>query len=340
MILLSVCLLVAFIFAATGFLVWLCLWLFKIRSLGWRVFKATALSLLLFLPLFVFLLAPLIFSYLVAHASTRPQDQKLPDTPARYGRPFREVEFPSRDGLRLKGWWMEGEPHQPALIFCHGLFRNRQEMLQRACSFNRLGYPALLFDFRNHAKSDRQQVSLGFYERLDVLGAHHFVKNSVGKSEMAFLGVSMGAVAVLQAAGEFGKEVRWIVADSPFLSLEDTVRRHTRLVLNLPPFPFATVFIWNFTRLSRFRKEDLDTVRAAAKIPDIPVLLIYGTADRRTPPDSAQALLEAISSPHKKLFLAQGSTHGAAYRSAPEEYLQTILEFGAASVRERVPCSP
>ena len=250
----------------------------------------------------------------------------MTDTPAHYGQDFVDVEFPSRDGLTLRGWLMEGEETKPTLIFGHGLFRSRREGLERGAALNKRGFSVLLFDFRNHGESGEKLTSLGFLERLDVLGAYDFLKEKKGKQQFVLLGVSMGAVAVIHAAGDFHQNVVAIIADSPFQSLNTTIAHHTRM-LSLPAFPFAQVFVWNFTRITQYTAEDLNTLEAVRGLEEIPILLIYGKEDRRMPPPGRKNILDAIPSAKKKLVLFEDASHGAAYRVNPELYVDTVVEF-------------
>jgi hypothetical protein len=276
--------------------------------------------------MFVFLITPVLLSYWVSGFGTRPPERRLIDTPADYGSDFIDVEFPSRDGLMLRGWLMEGEETKPTLIFGHGLFRSRREGLERGSVLNKRGFSVLLFDFRNHGKSDPQSTSLGFLERLDVLGAYDFLKEKTERRRFVLLGVSMGAVAVIHAAGDFQQDLEAIIADSPFQSLNETVTHHTGM-LTLPSFPFAHLFVWNFTRITQYEAEDLNTLEALRRLDEIPVLLIYGEEDRRLPPSGIQNIFDAIPSAKKKLVVFENATHGAAYRNHPELYVETVVEF-------------
>ena len=326
MAIILVSLLISVVFALGGGLVWLAARALRIRSAGWKIFKGTLFSLLLFLPVFVLLITPVLLSYWVSGFGTRPPERLLTDTPADYGSDFVDVEFPSRDGLMLRGWWMEGEEAKATLIFGHGLFRSRREGLERGSVLNKSGFSVLLFDFRNHGKSDPTSTSLGFVERLDVLGAYDFLKEKRERRRFVLLGVSMGAVAVIHAAGDFQQDLEAIIADSPFQSLNETVAHHAGM-LTLPSFPFANLFIWNLTRIAQYEAEDLNTLEALRRLDEIPVLLIYGKEDRRLPPSGIQNIFDAIPSANKELVVFENATHGAAYRVNPSLYLNTVLEF-------------
>ena len=249
MLLLYLCGAIAGVFLLGSLLLKLLLWPLKVRTAARRWFKVTLLSYLLFLPLFAFLLLPILLSYLVTNSSTRPQDRSIRRSPTDFGRSFKEVTFASRDGIKLRGWFMSAEGEKPGIVLSHGLFRNRQELLERACLLNQANYPTLVFDLRNHGESQKKQVSLGFNERLDVLAACDFLETELGDSPLVLFGVSMGAVASIHAAAELGPELTAVIVDSPFRSLKETVTRHTRLILGMPTIAFANIFVWNLARI-------------------------------------------------------------------------------------------
>lgn len=315
------------LFAILGFLSWIILYLFKRRHHGGKVFRITLLTLVILFPVFLFLVLPITFSHLIAHASTRPQDRLLSATPNTFGCQYRSVEFPSRDGLLLKGWLIEGNPSNPPIIFSHGLFRNRQEILARACSLNQHGFSVLAFDFRSHGESPHKIISLGYKERLDVLGAKDFVLSLLGKERVVVAGVSMGAVASIFAAYDSRDSVEAIIADSPFDTLARTVGRHTELFLNLPARPFSDVFIWNLEREAEFQADRVNTMSSFAGLQKVPVLLLYGKSDQRMTGEMARNLYSAIPHSHKKLVFFDGAGHGGAFESAPGKYVKCIVDF-------------
>ncbi|MFZ0428642.1 MAG: alpha/beta fold hydrolase [Acidobacteriota bacterium] len=315
------------------------IWL--IARFGWRrriavrrLLKQAGISFAVSLPLVLFLVLPVLMSYLIAHASTRPMDQRLTENPATFGRTYRDVEFQSRDGVRLRGWFLPGDGARTPIVLAHGLFRDRHEVLARACELNLSGFPALLFDFRSHGTSGKAPITLGYSERLDVLAAEEYIMEKTGTRRVALLGVSMGATACALAASEHPATVTALVADSAFASLESTVRRHVHLFLGLPSFPFSNVFIWNLCRIGHFQPQDLDVLTALEKMPTVPVLLIYGRDDTRMPPEVARELLAATADPNRELWMVDNAGHGAAYRTAPREYLKHVITFLSVAAGE------
>ena len=333
MLLLYLCGAIAGVFLLGSLVLKLLLWPLKVRTAARRWLKITVLSYLIFLPLFVFLLLPILLSYLLANSSTRPQDRSIKRSPTDYGRSFKEVTFTSRDGLELRGWFMGAEGSKPGVVLSHGLFRNRQEVLERACLLNQANYPTLVFDLRNHGNSEKKHVSLGFNERLDIVAACGFLKAELGDSPLVLFGVSMGAVASILAAAELGPELTAIVVDSPFRNLSETVAQHTRLILGIPRIPFAHIFVWNFARIGEFDPADVETMAALQRLSQASTLLIYGGQDRRIPATASRAIWEAVPHPNKKIIRFEGATHGAAFRSAPERYMKLVTEFLENQIR-------
>jgi pimeloyl-ACP methyl ester carboxylesterase len=145
------------------------------------------------------------------------------------------------------------------------------------------------------------------------------------------MGVSMGAAATLLAASEIQDEkLLAVVAESSFLSFENTARHHIRLT-GLPTFPFATLLIKFTSWRLNFAAEDYDLVQAVRKIPR-PVLFIGGTKDVRMPTATVlEPLYAAAQNPLRRKFIVEGATHGRAYDESPDEYLKAVNEFVEAA---------
>lgn len=325
LVILFVSCLTTLVIVLIGLLVWGTLFLFKVRGIGKKIAKWTLGALVVVVPVMIFVVLPLLAAQLIAHSGTRPMDLELTVDPSSSGRDFSSIRFPARDGLELSGWWLRGSESREAFVLAHGLFRDRKEVLERACQLNRQGHGALLFDFRSHGNSETSTVSMGYHERLDVVGAVDWLVAS-GVQRVVVLGVSMGAVATLEASGELDSRVVALIADSPFLSLNETVSRHVDLWLGLPSFPFVNLFVWNFTRINGFDGRRLDVGRSAIDLP-FPVLLIYGNQDERMPPETARSVFEAISSSRKSILFFEGARHGLAWKQNPDCYIEAIEAF-------------
>lgn len=325
MIVLWVSGLVGVLFLLAGLVMWGVARLVRRRVSFLKVVKWTGAVYLIFLPLLIFVGLPILSAYMIASAGTRPMDARLEIDPQTYGCPFESVDFAARDGIPLHGWWMQGEENLPAILLGHGLFRDRKEVVERACRLNRLGYTALVYDLRRHGGGRAGRISLGYQERLDVLGAYDLAR-ARGEDRIVPLGVSMSATATLLALPELDGEVEAVIADSPFVSLEETIARHVHLFLGLPAFPFVPIFNAFLGYLADFPPEKLNVVPAVAES-EQPILLIYGGGDPRMPAATAQEIFQAIPGDSGQMAVFPGAGHAAAWRVDPDRYIEVIVSF-------------
>ena len=295
-----------------------------------RIIKRVMISLLIIVAVLLFGVFPFWLSGIVTGASTRRPDRALTETPASFGVQYKDVEFQTSDGIRISGWYLPSSGKGVTIVYSHGLFRSRRELLARAMDLSKRGYGALLYDARNHGDSGPSRVSLGYFERFDAEAAVRYLREvEKSKDRVALFGISLGAVTALRAAAET-PEVAAVISDSSFLSLEDTTNHHVRLFLRLPPFPIANETRFFIERRAGFDGDELDASVAVKRLGDRPALFIAGAEDKRMPPDIARKLFEASASPKSGLLVVEGEAtkiHGHAYQANPQLYVDHIDRF-------------
>jgi fermentation-respiration switch protein FrsA (DUF1100 family) len=300
----------------------------------WRILKRIMISLGVILAVLIFGVFPYWVSTVATNAKTRSADRQLTETPATFDAEYRDVEFQTADGIRISGWLLASRDRRATIIYSHGLFRSRRELLRRAVDLWKLGYGALLYDSRNHGESGPARVSLGYHERLDAQAAVRFLLDEAKTEDRIVLfGISMGAATAVLAAAET-PEVAAVISDSSFLSFKDTTDHHVRMFLGLPAFPIANEVRFFIEQRADFDGARLDVVDAVRRIGDRPILFINGANDRRMPPDLARKLYETAASPKKDLLIVDGpgaEVHGHAYQAAPTVYIEKVDRFLASA---------
>jgi predicted MFS family arabinose efflux permease/pimeloyl-ACP methyl ester carboxylesterase len=296
-------------------------------SAGRRWSRRLAIAVLC-LVLFVCVVLPFMLSFLITKAGTRPGERDRVDTPAAQGATFENVLFKSSDGNQLSGWYLPSTSKPVTIIMAHGLFRSRYEVLERGVELWRAGYGVLLYDLRRHGRSRAEFSTIGYDERHDVVAALNFMRERAPASKIVLMGVSMGAAATLMAAAE-SEGLLAVVAESSFLSFNDTARHHIRLA-GLPAFPFATLLIRFTAWRLNFNAADFNVLRATSRI-KCPILFIGGGADRRMPNESVlEPLYAAATHPLKRKFIVAGAQHGHAYDRDEESkaaYIKAFTDF-------------
>jgi pimeloyl-ACP methyl ester carboxylesterase len=300
---------------------------FKSRKRG-HILKLTAAVYGISVVVLIFGVGPFVMARFVADAGSRPMDANLSETPGEWKIPFIEISFLAKDGVRLSGWFVAPRGRHTVVIYSHGLFRSRHEVLDRAMKLCRLGYGALLYDARHHGLSDKAVVSLGYFERFDVLGALYWLRRQpeTANSKVVLMGVSMGAAAVLMAAAET-HDYDALILDSPFQNLEETVTHHAWLFLKLPKYPFVPLFLHYYRQRVHFDWRQFDVGVAASRILPCPVLMIHGGKDERIPVAHGRRIFEILPGKDKQFFVVENATHGAGYRTAPDAYMAQVTDF-------------
>ena len=306
----------------------------------WLWVKRILLTLGILVFIFIFVVVPFFFSWVLTHAGSRPSDREMTSTPEKFGVAFQPVKFASQDGAPLAGWWLPAEESPVVIIYCHGMFRSRLEMLERAAYFRQKGYAGLLFDFRRHGESKGEMSAVGYLERLDVLGAVKFLRDSLHVTKpIVACAVSMGTGAAMLAAAE-SPDLAGLILDSSFLSFDHLITHHAKILLGLPKFPLVDEILLLTKWRAGFSSEQFDMKIALDKIGDRPLLFIAGGKDVRMPPEISQQLYEHAKSTRKRLVVFEEATHGASFTLDAARYEKEMINFITEHFGEKSATTP
>jgi alpha-beta hydrolase superfamily lysophospholipase len=287
------------------------------------------------------LLAPLCFAIaftsgatqVLAYLAVHPPRERLSQTPERFGMTFEEVVFDTPDGVALSGWFILAHGARATVILGHGFTRSRQEMLDIAAMLNRNSYHVLLFDWRAHGRSGGERSTFGHAEILDLKAAVEFVAHrpEVDPDRIGVLGKSMGAAIAISGAAAI-PQLRAVVSDSPYPSLEESIEIGVRRRGPLGTWPLRTIAT---TLGIKAIGIDPDLVRPIDDIGEIsprPILIVHGGQDELIPSDTGSQLLEAASEP-KSLWYDRNASHVTLSADQPDEYEKRIVQFFDAALK-------
>lgn len=272
----------------------------------------------------------LAFFALMWHAAQRVTRRRTPDAPTNPGKlglDYEPVSFVSRDGLRLGGWFVPGaEPLRGTVIFCHGHAGSLDPDLIYVPAFHQHGYNVLQFDFRAHGRSEGRHVSMGFYERLDLLGATDYLLER-GIERVGVLGFSMGGAVAISTAAQC-PAIAAVVSDGGFARIGPTLQ--IGLIQQGVPCWVARIAAPIIVRLVGWRLAcDLsaaDPLRWISRPSPRPLLLIHGGRDVYVPPTEIERLYAVAGAP-KELWIVPEAEHRQVHRSRPQEYMARVLGF-------------
>ena len=235
------------------------------------------------------------------------------------------------DGTRLRYWFVPapGGP-RPAVVLIHGLLANRDTMLPRAAILARNGFAALVLELRAHGASGGVYSTLGQRETEDVtVGlAYLATRAEVDRSRVAVLGHSLGAVVALRAAAA-ESDIRAVVAESAFISVEAIAPAVIRGLSGRRPIPFTGAVLWMMDWLtgstpSAVRADD------ATRGLRVPVLFVHGALDSVAPLHGGRELAGLTGG--ADLFVIERAGHADLLEIDGEGYERHVTAFLLAAL--------
>jgi fermentation-respiration switch protein FrsA (DUF1100 family) len=291
-------------------------------------------SLIGFIVFLVILLGIVVASALLARsralALVHPERRPVLTTPDDFGiSNWEDVSFVTPDGLRLMGWFIPPAPEADGatIIFVHGFGYNRTTKLPHAALLVAQGYGALLYDTRNLGESEGSVSTLGLNEPLDVRGALDYLatRPEVDMARIGIMGESLGGASAIRAAATM-PELRAVVAEAAFSSLEENVSEGVRRLTGLPPFPFAPMVLWFAEQEAGGQVGQVRPVDEIAQIAPRPVLLLHGEDDTFIAPANSERLYAAAGEP-KQLHIFPDAGHGRFMETNPSEFAEVVVPF-------------
>ena len=254
---------------------------------------------------------------------------------------FREAAIQAIDGLKLWAAVAPGREDCRRWAVCvHGYHDTYESMGAIARHYHELGWNVLLPDQRGHGRSEGNYVGWGYDERLDVLGWVNWIVRRDPDAEILLHGVSMGGATVLMAAGGvLPKQVRAIISDCSYTSIEAEIRHllnhgGTDLPVRLP-----AGLLFNRLRKTALHRAGFD-IRLAAPVEAVgrsktPTLFIHGTDDDFVPSPMMGTLYQAARCP-KSFLWVPGAGHAASVGTDETLYWTAASAF----LREYFPDGP
>lgn len=274
----------------------------------------------LWLKLFIFVLLWIIlFSLFTFYMSIHPQKIVTELEPSDFGLEYEEVNFRSRDGIKLSGWLIPNNNTKAAIIVMHGYPADKANLLGIA-EFLAKDFNVLLFDFRSFGKSEGSYTTAGYLERNDLLGAINFLEKEKNLTKIGLYGFSLGGAVALMTEH---KNVKAIVTDSSYAKLSNMIEHMYRFffILKYPLAYLTKLYGILFLRANIDDASPVDNMKNLK----IPVLLIHAEKDSQIPVNEAYLLHKANKK--TELWIVENADHGMTHSINPEKYEEKVTEF-------------
>lgn len=234
------------------------------------------------------------------------------------------VSIKSYDGLRLNASLIENKSHV-YVIMVHGYRGEGASIISPIKKMNAKGYSLLVPDLRGHGESEGDYIGMGWDDRKDLLGWIDFILKRNCHASIVLYGVSMGAAAVMNVAGEkLPHEVKAIIEDCGYTNIGDLLQSHYKLS------DFESFLVSHFANM-------MTKVKAGYAIGDnqpieqvrhshIPILFIHGREDDFIPYAMMEELYDAADCEKEKLTI-EGAGHANSCSVNSKLYYETVFRF-------------
>jgi alpha/beta superfamily hydrolase len=149
--------------------------------------------------------------------------------PSKFNMTYEEEDVKTADGAILKAWYFPATQVKTTqlMLICHNGEGNMADYLRKVDQFRTNGFNVVIFDYRGFGKSSDFEIDNNMYLypqfQDDVKAMIDFCRGEYVQSFNMY-GWGMGAGLAL-GIGWNRIEIKKIIADTPFLSMEDLEKR-------------------------------------------------------------------------------------------------------------------
>ena len=245
---------------------------------------------------------------------------------------YETINFTSRDGINLEGWYVEVNSSSPVVIFVHGGYENgkcKPEILLSASYLSKNNINVFMIDLRNHGHSEvvSDYFYLGQKEYLDVLGAYDWLveDKSYNPQSIGIVSISTYALASTLAFDESEIGAMWL--DSPIIDFPLLVGNELER-LGFPRI-LASPAITMGERLVGVNIDDKVPLEVASRAGDRPMYLVHGDSDVRISNEHSKKFYNKAveAEANVTLWLVEDSAHVDALWEYSSEYESRIVTF-------------
>jgi len=251
-----------------------------------------------------------------------PRDSST-HTPQDEGIDYEDFSLTTEKGNTLRGWFLAQPESAPTMVILHGWGASASLMLPLATPLYHAGFNILLFDARNHGRSDSEGQSALPRFAEDLRLAINWLQNSGLRhnGQIILTGHSVGAGAVLYEAS-MRQDISAVISLSAFAHPEWLMRRQLQK-FKLPDF-IIKMLLAHIQWIIGVKFEVIAPMNTACKI-NCPVLLVHGDRDKMVPIADAYAIRDHCTKKSLRLLVLNGGGHNPSGKI--KRHLPEVLQF-------------
>lgn len=231
--------------------------------------------------------------------------RNLVATPDDIGLGYQDVEFTTRDGIKLHGWFIENTIARGTLLFFHGNAGNISHRLESIAIFHELGLNVFIIDYRGYGQSEGKVTETGTYRDAEAAWQYLTETRKINPKQVIIFGRSLGASVAAWLASKHTPSA--LILESGFSSVPSMAKRI---------YPFLPVGL-----LTYFRYDTREYIKNIS----CPLLLVHSKNDEIIPIDEGLEIFNAA--PVAKQFLEIRGGHNDGFLVSRSKYVAGLGSF-------------
>lgn len=240
--------------------------------------------------------------------------------------PCERVFITSDKGNKLHGrLFINENKSDKFIVLCHGYNNSSLGEMKYLEMFLNRNFNVFIPDHRFSGESEGKFLSMGYFERLDVIKWLDYLENRFNVHKFGIFGESMGgATATMVAARD--KRINFLISYCGFANLRLLAKyQYGRKLPKFTKYFMPSAIIMAYLCYG-IKLLDINPLKDMSKI-KIPTLIMHSHGDRLVDIANAEALVAA--NPNAKHFYFQDSGHARSivmYRDVYEKQVNEFLE--------------
>jgi pimeloyl-ACP methyl ester carboxylesterase len=225
-----------------------------------------------------------------------------------------DVTLTTADGLELGAWYVPAagdEDRDVTVLVANGNGGNRAGRASLASALSEAGFAVLVFDYRGYGGNPGSPSEQGL--AFDARAAHQHLTTDreVSPARLLYFGESLGGGVLAELATDHPPA--GLLLRSPFPDLATVAQRH---------YPFVP---------ARLLLRDRYPVTERLSALDVPVTVVYGTADSIVPPEMSREVADAAGG-HVTVEAIEGVGHNDAAMFGGPELVSAVVDLADRAV--------
>lgn len=253
-----------------------------------------------------------------------PRD--YPCYPDAFGLDYEDIWIEASDGVRLNAWLMWPEhwamtqrANRPVIVFFQENAGNMAFRLPFLKAITRLlDCSAFILSYRGYGRSQGKPSEAGIQRDTVAAMEHLLTRQDIDPGRMVLMGRSLGGAVAIYAATLYKRQIKGLIVENTFSSLEATAPMH---------FPILRPLVGPGKPCNWLLRNKWPSDVRVHNLKDLPVLFLSSSADEMLHPRMMHDLYAVHPSEPWHFTSFEGARHMDCYDTHAAQYWPRLREF-------------